>query len=211
VDGGLRGNASLDLAIEQGARLVVCINPVVPFDSDGGAVLSSPDGNNGYISDKGIQAVSSQVLAILLHSGLHYHVKQLRRHYRDVDIILIEPQADDKHMHFDNIMRYSARLTIAHHGFESVTLDLAQDFAHYREILARHDILVSRQRLVEEMQEIWDSDYDPRVLRRILSARDEPEPPAGRWCAELTQTLSQLEGTLDKLARATNQPEVSRF
>jgi predicted acylesterase/phospholipase RssA len=34
VDGGLRGNASLDLAIEQGATLVVCINPIVPFDNE---------------------------------------------------------------------------------------------------------------------------------------------------------------------------------
>ncbi|MGQ9490059.1 MAG: patatin-like phospholipase family protein [Anaerolineae bacterium] len=33
VDGGMRGTASLDIAIEHGATLVVCINPLVPFDN----------------------------------------------------------------------------------------------------------------------------------------------------------------------------------
>ena len=199
VDGGLRGNASLDLAIEQGAKLVVCINPVVPFDSEGGESVLRRDRADGHISDRGVQAVTSQVLAILLHSGLHYHVKQLRRRYPDVDIILVEPRADDEHMHFDNIMRYSARLTIARHGFESVTLYLAQDFAHYKEILTRHGIPVSRRLLVEEMQEIWDSDYSPRVLRRILSARQPSERPASRIYTELDETLCRLEEALARL------------
>jgi predicted acylesterase/phospholipase RssA len=199
VDGGLRGNASLDLAIEQGAKLVVCINPVVPFDNDAQADEPYPADSGGLISERGVQAVTSQVLAILLHSGLHYHVKQLRRHYRDVDIILIEPQANDEHMHFDNIMRYSARLTIARHGFESVSLDLAQDFAHYKEILARHNIPVSRRLLVQEMQEIWDSDYDPAVLRRILSSRQTPAPVGGTVYSELEQTLCELETALSRL------------
>jgi NTE family protein len=30
----VRGNASLDLAIEHGARLIVCVNPLVPYDLD---------------------------------------------------------------------------------------------------------------------------------------------------------------------------------
>lgn len=199
VDGGLRGNASLDLAIEQGAKLVVCINPVVPFDSQRQVGAPRPDRLDSHVSDRGVQAVTSQVLAILLHSGLHYHVKQLRRHYRDVDIILVEPQADDRHMHFDNIMRYSARLTIARHGFESVTLDLAQDFAHYNEILARHGIPVSRRLLAEEMQAIWESDYDPQVLRRILSARQAHEAPASAVYTRLDETLCQLEAALARL------------
>ena len=33
IDGGLHGSASIDLAIEAGAKLVVCINPMVPLDT----------------------------------------------------------------------------------------------------------------------------------------------------------------------------------
>jgi NTE family protein len=207
VDGGLRGNASLDLAIEQGATLVVCINPIVPFDNEVDASIPGLEAPGGYISDKGIQAVASQVFSILLHSGLHYHVKQLRRRHRDVDIILIEPQPDDEHMHFENIMRYSARLTIARHGFESVTLDLAQDFAYYREILARHDIPVSRRLLVEEMQEIWASGHDPEVLRRILSSRSPASQKPGDWYGQLRQALDELDSTLERLVSKEGEAE----
>ncbi len=203
VDGGLRGNASLDLAIEQGARLVVCINPVVPYDNQGQASAH----RFAHISDRGVRAVTSQVLAILLHSGLHYHVKQLRRRYSDVDIILVEPQVDDEHMHFYNKMRYSARLTIARHGFESVTLDLAQDFAQYRDILTRHGIPVSRRLLVEEMQELWESDYDQRVLRRILSARSPSARPPSRVYTELDETLCRLEAALAQLETKVGRAE----
>ena len=54
VDGSVRGNASVDLAIERGATLVIVINPLVPFDnSDHRSVpFIGPDG--GYLSDKGL-------------------------------------------------------------------------------------------------------------------------------------------------------------
>ena len=35
VDGAVRGNASLDVAIEAGAQLIVCVNPLVPIDNSG--------------------------------------------------------------------------------------------------------------------------------------------------------------------------------
>lgn len=196
VDGGLRGNASLDLAIEQGATLVVCINPIVPFNNSENNAIPFLDSQGTHLSDKGIQAVSSQMLSILLHSGLHYHVKQLRRRHRDVDIILIEPQPDDETMHFYNIMRYSARMTIARHGFETVTLDLAEDFARYKQILLRHGIPVSRRLLVEEMQEIWASNYDPQVLQSILYARAQSpeEPPLTRLSRSLEELAALLDG-----------------
>jgi hypothetical protein len=49
-----------------------------------------------------------------------------------VDIILIEPRPDDHQMFFHNILRYSTRLTVARHDFESVTMDLAEDYTRYK-------------------------------------------------------------------------------
>ncbi len=91
VDGGMRGNASIDVAIEHGANLIICINPMVPYNnSDRHSIpFFGPDG--GYLSGKGIQAISNQVSKIAGHASLHYHVKQLRRQHPEVDIILIDP------------------------------------------------------------------------------------------------------------------------
>ena len=199
VDGGLRGNASLDLAIEQGAKLVICINPLVPYDNQNRDCIPflGPDG--GYLSEKGAQFIASQMLRILMHSGLHYHIKQLRRQHPDVDIILIEPRPDDYQMFFYNIMRYSARLTVARHGFESVTLDLAEDYPRYKEILARHGIPLSRRLVISELEEIQQSGYDPEVIRRVLEARRARCNRQGRGTpvCQLTRALAELELALE--------------
>jgi len=201
VDGGLRGNASLDLAIEQGATLVICINPMVPFDNrDRDSIpFLGPDG--GYLSQKGGQFIASQMMRIAMHSGLHYHVKQLRRQHPEVDIILIEPRPDDYQMFFYNIMRYSSRLTVARHGFESVTLDLAEDYAGYKQILARHGIPLSRRLVISELAEIQQSGYDPETVRRILEARPAACNRQGRGTpvCQLTRALAELDLALDQM------------
>ncbi|HIE58284.1 MAG TPA: patatin family protein [Anaerolineales bacterium] len=201
IDGGMRGNASLDLAIEHGATLIICINPMVPYDNHDHQSIPflGPDG--GYLSEKGIQAIANQVSRIIGHSSLHYHVKQLRRMHPEVDIILIEPRPDDYQMFFYNIMRYSARMTVARHGFEAVTIDLAEDFATYREILARHGIPITRRLVIQELAEIHNSDYDPDVIRRVLEAR---QPGCSRGHRDtpqcrLNQSLAQLDMILERM------------
>lgn len=200
VDGGLRGNASLDLAIEHGATLIVCINPMVPYKHlHGGPAGPLPE--KGFLSDKGVASIGNQSLRILTHAGLHYHIKQLRRAHPEVDIILIEPRPEDYQMFFYNIMRYSARLIVARHGFESATLDLAEDYPGYKQILARHGIPITRRLVIEEIAEIQQSGYDPEVIRKVLEAktnrcgqrrRDTPT-------CELSRTLAELELALDEL------------
>jgi predicted acylesterase/phospholipase RssA len=199
VDGGLRGTASLDLAIERGANLVICINPLVPFDnrSKDSIPFLGPDG--GYLSEKGGQFIAAQVMRIVIHSGLHYHIKQLRRQHPEVDIILVEPRADDTAMFFHNIMRYSSRLTVARHGFESVTLDLAEDYPHYKSILDRHGIPISRRLVISELAEIQDSGYAPETIRRILESRPAGSIEKGRRAAarRLSIVLSELDTVLN--------------
>jgi NTE family protein len=199
IDGGFRGTASIDLAIERGAKLVVCINPLVPYDNTDTFDLPISRASGSHLSDKGIQSIIGQTLRIFSYAGLHYHVKQLRRSHPQVDVILIEPQQSDHKMTFDNIMRYSTRLNIAHHGFETVTFDLANDYPLYKDILSRHGIRVSRRLLIEELNEISQSNRDPEVIRKVLEASQvgcrqrHPKSPA----CQLSKTLAELEGILD--------------
>jgi hypothetical protein len=139
---------------------------------------------------------------IISHASLHYHIKQLQRRHPEVDIILIEPQPDDAQMFLYNIMRYSARLTVAQHGFESVTLDLAEDFPKYKQILARHRVPISRRLVIQELAQIRESGYDPQVIRRVLESRS---PECGRERRDLPhckleRTLAELDMVLERLA-----------
>lgn len=205
VDGGLRGTASLDLAIEAGAKLIVCINPLVPIDNSNkqGIPVLGPDGR--FLSDRGLQAVGSQALRIALQSGLAYHVKQLRRRHPDVDILLIEPRSDDYKMFFYNIMRYSARVIIAQHGFESVTLGLADRYHELKAMLQRHGFEITRRYVIEDLATIRESGYDLEAMRSLLE--DQPIPSSAPVkhrvsTRETLQTaLAALDGAIARLDR----------
>lgn len=202
VDGGLRGNASLDVAIEHGATLVVCINPLVPYSSGEREPGSGKRKSIRHLSEKGVQSVTNQTLRITTHAGLQYHIKQLRRSHPEVDIILIEPSPEDYKMFFYNIMRYSARLTVARHGFESATLDLAEDYNLYKQVLARHSIPITRRLVIEQIAEIRASNNDPEVIRRVLEARSSAcsHRRRGSPVCQLTRTLAELEMALDSMS-----------
>ena len=197
IDGSMRGNASLDIAIEHGATLIVCVNPLVPYDNTQRVDLPSH-----AFSKRGFSAIAAQVARITQHSGLRYQIKQLRRQHPEVDIILVEPRCDDRMLAFGNIMRYSERLEIARHGFESVTLDLAHDYQSYKEALARHGVPLSRRLVIEELAEIQGSGYNPAVIQRILEARKPNCGEANRNSpsCRLSRALAELELELDLLA-----------
>jgi predicted acylesterase/phospholipase RssA len=198
VDGGVRGNASVDLAIERGATLVIVINPLVPFDNSDHRSVPFVGLAGSYLSDKGLTGVASQVGRIQSHGGLIYHVKQLRKTHPEVDIVLIEPSQSDYQMTFSNIMRYSTRLMLARHGFETVTLKLAESYAYFENLLSRHGITITERLVGEELEEIRAADYKPGVLQRILERRPvqakHPSTPT------VTESLATLNDTLDELA-----------
>ena len=201
VDGSVRGNASIDVAIEHGATLVIVINPLVPFDnSDHRSVpFLGPHGN--YLSQKGLTAVASQTGRIQNHSGLIYHIKQLRKTHPEVDIVLVEPGADDYQMSFSNFMRYSTRLTLARHGFETVTVKLAESYDYYSTLLSRHGISITARLVDEELQAIRAAPNRTQVLRRIMERRVVParQPPATATATEAISTLKDTLAELDAL------------
>ncbi len=199
IDGGIRGNASLDVAIEQGAKLVVCINSLVPYDS-------AQQGKGNQISARGLEAVSAQTTRVMLHSGLKYQIKQLQRRHPDVDIILIEPRPDDAMMFFANIMRLQDRVKIAEHGFRSVSVDLAGGYEFFKETLARYGIVISRSGVLAHLVEIAEAQHDTAVVQRVLegggdgfkSPISSPSVVDG-WVDLLKHTLETLEHQIDRV------------
>jgi hypothetical protein len=182
------------------------INPLVPFDFHAVQDIALENEGGKHLSDKGVEPVANQVLRIMLHSGLQYHVKQVRRSHPQVDIILIEPSQQDYKMFFNNIMRYSARLAVAQHGFESVTLDLAEDYQMYKDVLSRHDIPITRRLVIDELAEIASSGNDPQVIQRVLTAVDQE---TGCTRRRGSRPLCKLDRALDDLNRIISDMENS--
>lgn len=189
VDGGLHGTASLDLAIEAGAKLVICINPMVPLN----AARAHP--NEHYISEHGLPAIVNQAVRTLLHSSLRYHIKNLQAKYPDVDIILIQPEWNDHRMFAYNPMYYGSRLMLAEHGFETVTNGLLAQYDYYRQVLMRHGIAVQGDVIAHELEAMQRSHNDPKIVREVIEAR-EPQT------RDLKVAIDELEFNLDRFERA---------
>jgi NTE family protein len=120
------------------------------------------------VSDMGFAGVGNQSFRILSHDRLHRAVEDWGQKYPGVDIILIEPEPDDELMFGTSILDYSARLTIAKHGFESVTMRLARDYERYRAIAERHGIEISARRVSHVLDQVERDKEEISAWRRVL-------------------------------------------
>jgi hypothetical protein len=95
-------------------------------------------------------------------------------------------------------------LTIAEHGFESVTLKLAEDFSRYQGVLAKHGIPITQRLVNAELQEIQDSGYNSAVIQRVLERGSERNgrQKANTPASNLSKTLAELELVLNSMPPA---------
>ena len=169
VDGGIRSTTNVDIAVEQGAKFIVVVNPLVPYVNDFQKRIPTIFGSRvRRVSDMGYPQVGYQAFKLLAHARLHEHVKQWRERYPGVDIILIEPDPNDELMFGTSIMNYSSRIEIARHGFESVTLRLAQDYRHYKQICEKHGIEISARRVTKILRQAEEQRERTTAWRRIF-------------------------------------------
>ena len=169
IDGGIRSTTNIDVAVEHGAKFIVVINPVVPYVNDLRKRIPTIMGTRARrVSDMGFTAIGNQAFRLLSHERLHIAVQHWEERYPGVDIILIEPEFDDELMFGTSIMDYSARLEIAKHGFESVTLKLARVYERYKSIAERHGIEISARRVRHVLDQV-EREHEPQsAWRRVL-------------------------------------------
>ena len=176
VDGGLRSTTNIDVAIGHGAKLVVCINPLVPYVHDVRHLLPSATGlPSRHIAQKGFPHIAAQTFRIMAQSQVEKELELISHAHPDVDIILVEPRHDDEHLFVFNLMDYASRERIARHAFESVAIDLVTRFPEYKKVLGRHGIKLNRNRLIDQLQGIVEGSA-PRFLE---SAPEAEGPSAG--------------------------------
>ncbi len=196
IDGGILSTTNVDVAVERGAKFIVVINPLVPYVNDFQKDIPTVTGSRAQrVSDMGIGAIANQTFRLLSHDRLHRAVEIWGERYPGVDIILIEPELDDELMFGTSILDYRARLQIAKHGFESVTLKLARDYDRYKAIAERHGIEISARRVRHVLDQVDREREKLSAWRRVLEltnsallggSRPEAvdEPPAAEETAD---------------------------
>jgi predicted acylesterase/phospholipase RssA len=169
IDGGIRSTTNVDIAVEKGAKFIVVVNPIVPYVNDFTKRVPTIFGSRvRRVSDMGFVAIANQAMRMIAHDRLHRAVEEWEIRYPGVDILLIEPEFDDEVMFGTSIMDYSARLQIAKHGFESVTLRLARDDDRYRTIAERHGIEISARRIKHVLDQVEREREAAPAWRRVF-------------------------------------------
>ncbi len=172
VDGALIKTLHASVALREGARLVLCVNPLVPYN----APIAGAD--EEHLEARGLPAVLSQTFRAIIHSRMHTGLARYRHEYPDADVVLFEPARDNAQVFFANVFSYRDRRRLCEHAYQHTRTDL------YRR---RHTLapLFERHGLRLDLAAITDS------TRTLLFPRPD----------NLKATLGQLDGTLSRLSR----------
>jgi NTE family protein len=169
IDGGIVSTTNLDLAVEAGAKLVIVINPIVPFVNDFASTISTFRGSRPRrVSDMGFAQIGYQVFKLVAHQRLHELAKGWEARYPGVDIVLIEPEPTDELMFQTSMMSFTSRVEIARHGFESVTRQLAGEYDRYEAVAERHGLDISGKRVRQVVAHFDEETEEVRGWRKIL-------------------------------------------
>jgi hypothetical protein len=116
----------------------------------------------------GFPQIGYQAFKLLAYQRLHEMARQWEQRYPGVDIVLIEPAPDDELMFQTSIMNFTSRVDIARHGFESVTVKLAEDYPKLRRVAAKHGFEISATRVRKVVKHFAAEKEPTRAWRKIL-------------------------------------------
>ena len=198
IDGGVKGAAAVDVAIDHGAELVVVINALAPLDVRGVKDSTFLHRYGRSISDLGIKGVANQVARGILKDTLTDHVRLLRERHPKVDIVVIEPLPNDEKMFFHEVMSTSARLVVAQHGYESVLDGMTRNHSYFSTVMARHGIETSPTILEARpwsvpIRSIEAGELPDRIQQTVFGGR---RAKADRRVARLVRALEQVEAEI---------------
>jgi predicted acylesterase/phospholipase RssA len=207
VDGALKKTMHASVALDEGVDLLLCLNPLVPFDAAAGtakAAASTAAANavfhpgtpskqrarhNTGIIDGGLPAVLSQTFRSMIHSRMELGMKHYERAYPHTDIVLIEPDHQDAALHHASTFGYAQRREIAEHAYQQTRQLLRTQRAAIGRKLARHGVALDEASL-------------DNTQRRLLLPAKLPELGSG-----LAHTLHAV---LDQLSTAISTPPRGR-
>jgi len=187
VDGALNKTLHASVALDDGVGLLLCVNPLVPFDASrarprGGLTVEK-------LNQGGLPLVLGQTFRAIIHSRMKVGMEKYHRQYPDADIVLFEPDREDADMFFANIFSYSQRRRLCAAAYRKTRHNLIARAAQLAPQLARHGVRLRMDRLDDPGREILDSVTDPRPLHTA------PHP------GNVRQTTRDLAHTLDQLTR----------
>ena len=184
VDGALRKTLHASEALDDGMRLVLCVNPIVPFDAKLAAARGR--GPQSNLVEGGLPTVLSQTFRAVIHSRMAAGIAKYRTQYPESDVLLFQPEPDDGEVFLTNIFSYATRQRVCEHAYERTRRDLLKRERELAPVLARHGIRY-RHDVLRDPQRRLAIDFSRRARGTALA----------RAAAELDGTLADLRRMID--------------
>lgn len=165
VDGALKRTLHASVALDQGVDLLLCINPIVPYDAN----LAEDDRRKEHdkLMDGGLPVVLSQTFRSIIHSRMNAGIKAYDSAYSDKDIVLFEPDREDSRMFFANLFSYSNRRRVCEHGYQTTRRDLLNNYDKLEKLFANHGIRLRKDVLQDPNRNFdTESDVSPETRKR---------------------------------------------
>jgi predicted acylesterase/phospholipase RssA len=185
VDGALNKTLHASVALDAGVRLLLCVNPLVPFDA---SPMQGRD-RRDKLAHGGLPMVLAQTFRAIIHSRMEAGMDRYRAQYPDADVVLFEPDREDADMFFASIFSYARRKDLCEAAYHKTRQSLFARRAALEPLLARHGISLKVEVLSDTERPIRAALIDTRPLK----ARKSGVRQAAR---DLSDTLDQLEAWL---------------
>jgi NTE family protein len=176
VDGALKKTMHASIALKERAELVLCVNPLVPYDGT--------DSGRRNLVGGGLPQVLSQTFRAIIHSRMQVGMGKYDSEFKGSDVVLFEPARRDADMFFTNIFSYSSRRRLCEHAYQKTRSDLWQRRRELAPVLARHGVRLNLEVI---------SDPTLTLVRSLLRRRVLGSSAAVRATAGLAHGLDDLE------------------
>ncbi len=152
VDGVLNKTLHASVALEHGAELVICINPLVPVDT-----LRAVDDamRKEHLTEHGLPTVLSQTFRTLIHSRMRVGMAAYAPRFPKQRLVLFEPQPDDYRMFFTNIFSFGSRRELAEYAYNATRRDLLRRYDELAPIFRKHGIVLRKDVLLDRSRNLW--------------------------------------------------------
>jgi predicted acylesterase/phospholipase RssA len=198
VDGVLLKTLHASVALEAGAELLICVNPIVPVDTVRAVEAGIMKKSN--LLDWGLPTVLSQTFRTIVHSRLEVGMAAYETKFKGADIVRVQPKRDDYLMFFTNIFGFSERRAVCEYAYEATRRDLLERYDELAPVFARHGVTLRRD-VLEEKRNLWEQVNLDRQKGHVTNSTN---PTVRR----LDDALSRLEKLLAKDEPVVETPVV---
>lgn len=167
VDGALIKTLHASVALREGAELVLCINPLVPFDSVLAAKLPHRDRlahAPAHLVDGGLPVVLSQTFRAIIHSRMKVGMDRYKHQYANADIVLFEPTRDDADMFFTNVFSYRSRRRLCEHAYQRTRTELYRRRHELSAVFERHGVRLNLSVLKDHRRSLLPNKRRPDLV-----------------------------------------------